>query len=148
MINQPNIIPISDRLYMLVGSWSYEWTTVLNGISVKSVIKVPEGFVYDGASIPRFLWSIFGLSKDGPHRAAALIHDWIYTFDGDLPDGSVCRIFLDENMNLKELDTIDIWRRKDADKLFLKMLKETNLSRFQIYAMYYAVRLFGWSKWN
>ena len=37
---------------------------------------VPGGFVSDGASIPWSLWSFIGGPFDGPHRDAAIIHDY------------------------------------------------------------------------
>ena len=37
---------------------------------------VPRGFVSDGASIPWSLWSFIGGPFDGPHRDAAIIHDY------------------------------------------------------------------------
>lgn len=35
----------------------------------------PAGTVSDGASIPRFAWSLVGGPLDGPYRDAAIIHD-------------------------------------------------------------------------
>ncbi len=40
---------------------------------------VPSGFVSDGASIPWSLWSFIGGPFDGPHRDAAIIHDYFCT---------------------------------------------------------------------
>jgi hypothetical protein len=86
--NQPNIIPVSNTLYLLVEDWKYEWEYDSN---ISAEILIPAGFIYDGASIPRIFWSILGVTRDGVHRAASLVHDWIYTYDGRLPDGSVVR---------------------------------------------------------
>ena len=41
----------------------------------RTVWRVPRGFMSDGASIPRFLWSLAGGPLDGPYRDAALVHD-------------------------------------------------------------------------
>ena len=40
-------------------------------------IRIPEGYHFDGASIPRILWSISGFSPlDRDTMLAALCHDW------------------------------------------------------------------------
>ena len=39
---------------------------------------IKAGFVFDGASIPRFLWRLCGHPLEAPRIAAALIHDWLY----------------------------------------------------------------------
>jgi hypothetical protein len=39
-----------------------------------------RGVVYDGATIPRFAWSIIGGPYEGKYRRAAAIHDPDYTF--------------------------------------------------------------------
>jgi len=36
---------------------------------------VPQGSVVDGASIPKFAWSIIGGPFEGPYREASVIHD-------------------------------------------------------------------------
>ena len=40
-------------------------------------IVIPIGFLFDGASIPRFAWSFIG-SPAGPYLLAALIHDILF----------------------------------------------------------------------
>ncbi len=42
---------------------------------------IPRGFVFDGASCPRGLWS-FCAPVAGPFGEAALIHDWFYSIEG------------------------------------------------------------------
>ncbi|MFN7341534.1 MAG: DUF1353 domain-containing protein [Opitutia bacterium] len=37
---------------------------------------VPEGFISDGASIPRGLWWLFGHPFGGPYRRGAVLHDF------------------------------------------------------------------------
>lgn len=43
----------------------------------EEVYTVPEGFVTDGASIPRFLWGIIGHPL-GLYASAAVLHDYLY----------------------------------------------------------------------
>jgi len=143
--NQPNIIPISNTLYLLVEDWRYEWEYDSN---ISAEILVPAGFIYDGASIPRIFWSILGVTRDGVHRAASLVHDWIYTYDGRLPDGSVVRRIKMSDGSVKVLDTYDKWSRRDCDRFFKKMLLQTSLGWLKTQIIYIAVRCFGWIKWN
>ena len=140
---QPNIAPISTSMYILVNTWTYSWSSK----DVYSSITIPEGFVYDGASIPKIFWSIIGLAPDGIHRAAAIVHDWIYTFKGNLPPGSVKRKIILNDGDVKYLNTIDVWTQKDCDKFFKKMLLQTPLPRWKVKLMFTAVRMFGWTKW-
>lgn len=39
------------------------------------LIKVPDGFAWDGASVPRHFWAI--LPPWGPYSGAALVHDFL-----------------------------------------------------------------------
>lgn len=82
-------------------------------------IKVPKGFITDFASVPRVLY-IFILPY-GKHSSASLIHDWLYS----------------KECNIKTT-------RKEADRIFLKILKEDSVNIFKRKPMYFAVRLFGW----
>lgn len=45
-------------------------------------ITVPNGFISDGASIPKFLWSIVGSPWSGKYTQAAVLHDWLYRREG------------------------------------------------------------------
>ena len=49
------------------------WSDVLNAL-----VRVELGFQTDLASIPRFLWAV--LPPFGRYTNAALVHDWLYTF--------------------------------------------------------------------
>jgi hypothetical protein len=52
------------------------WATT--SLAVVHNMKIPEGFVFDGASIPRVFRWLF--SRVGaPHQVAALLHDWLYS---------------------------------------------------------------------
>ena len=41
-----------------------------------ATFTVPHGYVSDGASIPKLLWSVFGGPFDGAYIRAAILHDW------------------------------------------------------------------------
>jgi len=61
-------------------------------------INVKAGFVFDGASIPRWLWPVCGNPLEAPRLAAALAHDWIYAAkardraDADAIYREICRM--------------------------------------------------------
>ena len=106
--------------------------------SYSLMVAIPMGFVWDGASVPRWLWGVSGIRPDGLIRAAALVHDWWYRGSPLLPDGlrhSVpgCKMTL---------------CRKDADDLFYKISREAGVPRRQAWRAYLAVRMFGKKAWN
>jgi hypothetical protein len=82
------------------------------------VIRVPQGFVTDYASIPRIFRPI--VLPYGKHSGASVVHDYLYSKDCDL----------------------DIERKK-ADKIFLEILKEEGVNPILARLMYVAVRIFG-----
>lgn len=89
---------------------------------------VPKGFVSDGASIPKFAWSIVG-HPFGEYLESAVIHDYPYKF----PDK-----WHKEYKN----------KRKRADWLLLDCMKSQCIKLWKRRIMYRAVRLGGWRFWN
>ena len=82
------------------------------------VIKVPQGFITDYASIPRIFRPI--VLPYGKHSGASVVHDYLYS--------KGC------NLNIE---------RKKADKIFLEILKEEGVNPILARLMYIAVRIFG-----
>ena len=82
-------------------------------------INVPTGFITEFARVPRLLWALF--PRWGKYGNAAVIHDFCY------------------------------WRQKYSrsrvDEIFLEAMGVLGVRCFQKYALYYAVRLFGWIAW-
>lgn len=146
-MKQPHNVPIDGephglkkyRAYELSHDYSYQWR---DG-SFHFRIFIPAGFKYDGASVPRIVWSLVGLRPDGLLRAAALVHDWIYEHKGVLPEGSYQIKSAGQWINL---DTQ--FARKDADKMFKKIMREAGVKRVRRRLAYRAVRLGGWLPWN
>ena len=137
--HHPINVPVADRLYRLEEDYIYCWKID----STKYRITIPAGFTYDGASVPRPVWTISGLTPDGLIRAAALVHDWLYQFKGDLPKGS--HQFFHKNSEWRNV--IGKWNRKDADRLFSRIMREAGVARTKRRRAYRAVRLFGWIAW-
>lgn len=95
-------------------------------LSNDQVIKIPKGYIWDLASVPRLLWGI--CPPDSDAELAFLIHDFLY-----------------ENQ---------IGSRKWADAEMLLWSKRTNgtnkisIRNIDNYVRYYAVRLAGKKAWN
>ena len=85
-------------------------------------ITINKGFDFDGASIPKPLWSIIGSPFTGNYVMAALFHDGLYA--GEVLDRKVC------------------------DDIFLDLMKQYKVSYVKRYAMYLAVRLGGGKVWK
>lgn len=139
-ISQPINIPISERGYRLVAPYCYDWEHQKNTYR----LEVPAGFIYDGASVPRIVWTLSGLRPDGLIRAAATVHDFMYHHKGQLPSGSVRKL---ENP-YSQIQVSLPWSRKNADKLFARMMREAGVSKYRRRLAYLAVRVFGRIWWK
>ena len=85
-------------------------------------IIVKKGFDFDGASIPRALWGLYGNPLSGKFRIAALVHDALYASQ-KVP-------------------------RELADDIFLDLMKQHRVGYMKRQTMYYAVRSAGWYAWR
>lgn len=85
---------------------------IINGRS----FKIPAGFEFDFASVPRMLWPIVP-PIDPKYAAASLLHDMAYA--------------------------AMLWPRKYCDQLFLAAMKESGAPKWKRSLMYIAVRIGG-----
>ena len=85
-------------------------------------ITVKKGFDFDGASIPKWLWSIYGSPLNGNYVVASLIHDGLYA----------------SQLVSKSL----------SDKIFLDVMKQSNVGYIKRTSMYLAVKMFGGKDWK
>lgn len=85
-------------------------------------VYVPEGFLTDGASIPRCLWPIF--SSTGKALYAGVIHDFRYS------------------------PLSDCQNRKLADQELYDGCRECGMGMIKATLVYRAVRLFGGKFWK
>lgn len=83
-------------------------------------ITVPDGFVHDGASIPRAFWQL--IPKSGPYNKAAIVHDFLYW-------AQPCS-------------------RLQSDNLMLLAMTESGVSSATKAAIYRAVRIGGEAAWS
>ena len=80
---------------------------------------IPAGFISDGASIPRALWSTIGSPFYPKFIPAALYHDYLLS----LSDPSLTKSYI--------------------DKEFHRLLLANGVSKFRARLMFWAVRSFG-----
>jgi len=145
LIEQPDIRPFLTRRgweYRLNSPYFYEWEKS----GVRRRLKIAAGFAYDGASVPRPLWTLTGIERDGLQRAAALVHDVMYRHAGRLPDG-VQEIWSDGHLEWEPMHEVR-WTRAEADALFCRMLREAGVGALQRRMMYRGVRALGWMFWK
>ena len=122
IMKNPDIRPIGPSLYRLEEDVSYLVGCV--------PVFIRKGFVYDGASIPRPVWSLVGLYPGGVMEEPALLHDYLYIHGGVV---SVSR---------------DRISRAMVDKAFFDMMIASGVRKSQAYICYAAVRIFGGMFWN
>lgn len=115
---QPDAMDLGFRWKKLHSPYMCTWDQ--DGVKVR--LTVPAGFVYNGASVPQVLWSVFP-----PHALdrAAVFHDFIYRAAGVLPFGShqYLREMLTPGVSRWETMT-PVWTRSQADSLFLDQLAQ------------------------
>jgi hypothetical protein len=114
-VGKLSITPSGSKHWILTESLLY-----VNNNARK--IQVPAGFKFDGASIPRGLWSFVGHPLNGKHARAAVIHDYMY-FTG-------------------------VGGKEEADKTFLEAMKVDGVSKIRRTLMYWAVKYFGGSAYE
>ena len=91
-------------------------------IDGKSIIRVPEGFVTDFASIPRFFWRMWP-PVGGDYDKAAVVHDYLYDNPGDRT-------------------------RVECDDVLKDAMETLGVGRFTRFCIYRGVRLGGRGIWN
>ena len=85
-------------------------------------ITVKKGFDFDGASIPKWLWSIYGSPLNGNYVVASLIHDGLYASQ--------------------------LVSKMVADNIFLDLMKQSKVGYVKRTSMYLAVKMFGGKDWK
>jgi hypothetical protein len=86
-----------------------------------NIYRIPNGFVWDGASIPCYVRWVIGKPFDRHFIEASLIHDWCYT--------------------------VHLFSRMESDDLLYEYLIHNKTPESKAKIMYEAVRLVGLSAW-
>ena len=106
----------------VLGEQAYAVVSPLVYENDELILQVNPKFDFDGASVPQCLWS-FGFSPmTGGYQRSACLHDALYA--SEYFDRDVC------------------------DKLFLEAMESEGVGYMKRYAMYSAVRAFGWMVWK
>jgi len=135
---KPVIIPTAGKgfwgaikMWILGGrTWEIakDWNYTLGGVNY----IIPKGFVFDGASVPKFLAS--WLSPVGVLLVGGLVHDYAYKYTVLLKKGGKT--------------TSDSMTQKEADVVFRDINIEQNGFQFLNYLAYWALRIGGFAAWN
>ncbi len=128
MIEMPILrpVPIPTKglsFWKRIGVWRHttrKWE-VMEDWQYKNAFFTPKGFIFDGASVPRFLW--WFLSPTGLLLIPSLVHDNGYKYGGT-------------------------WPRKHWDDLFRVVTKEVTGTTIIPWIAWAAVRLGGWKAWR
>lgn len=116
----PIIQPVegSDTKWRSVKDYGCEFTQD----DVKVIIRIAEGFIFDGLTIPRLLWRVVGHPLQGKALPGGFVHDLLYS-TALLP-------------------------RDVADRIFMLILKRNGVPAYKYNIMYRAVRLCGKSRYG
>ncbi len=117
-MKQPVLRPRPPKKQILMQF--YELSLVPFGLNLD--IAIQPMFIWDGASIPRALWSLIGSPYHPKFQAASLVHDYLYKYQ--------------------------LCSRKEADKVFYWILRANGVSKDQAKQMYLGVRAGGFIAWN
>lgn len=101
-----------------------------------TIIMIPRGFIFDGASTPKFLWGL--LDPVGILLIQGLIHDFGYRYD--------YLWAFDENRQLYKLYLHA--GRKFWDDMFLDVGNDLLDMQVTGYLSWGALRSFGWIAWD
>lgn len=112
---------ITPTKWQLTGDFFYYF----NESDKEKGILIPRNFITDFASSPRLLWSL--VPPTGRYTKAAVLHDYLYSKDEEL------------ELNIS---------RKQADKIFLNAMQVLGVKKWRAYAMYFAVRIFGFKAYK
>jgi hypothetical protein len=85
---------------------------------VEYVVKIPAGYTFDGASIPKIAWLVVGSPFEPDFQLAACVHDWFCEHTAD-----------------------DYQSRVIGDATFFKLLTDANVPKWRRVLMYLGVRL-------
>ena len=119
--------PFPDKLHLDDGgmrgaSRLFIISAVFRVLTSRGMVRIPVGFISDGASIPVIFWSL--LSPFGPWFHPALFHDWGYS------------------------EHNSIFTRAEVDAIFKELMFNVGVPWHKREIIYRAVRLFGGSSYR
>lgn len=112
---------LEDPIYKDVpGGRSRQLINTVDVFGLDWATTIPAGFIYDGASVPRILWSLY--PPFGSYNRASLLHDWFYR-------SGECT-------------------RAQADWRFLEAMVFDEVPKRKRWPMYIGCRIGAWVSWN
>lgn len=138
-MKQPDARAINEKEFALFQDFPVR--IVYGGFDM--IITVPKGFVFDGATVPRILWTLSGLYPAGLIMAGSCIHDWLYKRRRRKVRVQVFNDIL-KVWEKKHM----IFTRKEADDIMRIVNTLSGMDSKDIERAYFAVRTFGWILWQ
>ena len=141
-VSAPRQVLLPDlRRFRLADQATYTWRMPeREGPAGVYRLVVPEGFEHDFASVPRLLWALVAPLDLG---IASLFHDWLYRRAGraETLRWTGAQGALWEPVR-------EPWTRRDADRLFARLMREQGVARWRRRLAYLGVRWFAGSVWG
>jgi len=110
---------IVKRVVGVKNTWIVQQPLIYQKINL--CIKVPKGFIFDFASVPKLFWNIFP-PNGGRYDRAACLHDWLYA--------------------------THIYTKSESDYIFYIAMLDDKTPKWKAKLFYWAVKLFGKSAWK
>jgi len=110
-----DLIDVDNDIWELRDNW-------LSQMVSQKCVLIKKGMTTDGASIPRYCWSIIGHPLSGWILPHALAHDALYS--------------------------AELLSRKECDEFLLLSMKQAGVSWLRRNTVWSAVRMFGGSVWS
>lgn len=89
---------------------------------------IREGYVYNGADIPKFIWSLVGSKSQPEYLVASLAHDYMIEYTD-----VIYNVILNKKMNIKEY-------RRLTTLVFRELLKEYDTKTIKANIMAFCVQ--------
>lgn len=144
-------IQVDHYRYELADDWYYSWEVTEGDYTYYHDIAIYQGTKTDGNSVPRIAWTISGILPDGLNRAAGLVHDIGYRYQGDLDNkinsSHTMYVVHKDSPNIKKQVSPTKFTRKQMDKLYARLLREAGEPEKKRRKAYKWVRLLGWYAW-
>ena len=121
----------TTRKWCITEDWKF--SLQMGGQKTVTSYLIPKGFIFDGASVPKFARS--WLSPMGVLLSGGLVHDYVYKFE-------TLRLTGKKPKAMPKKD------QKWADQLFRDICCDVNGFKVLNHIAYYALRLGGFMAWR
>jgi hypothetical protein len=139
-----DLVYVGENEYYTDKENTWEWKKA----AIEFRIVLNAWFNTDIASIPGLfgLSKLLGFERDGLHRRAAVLHDMLYLviklYGGIIP-AHIGRYEIKNPETGQWEPATTVWKRKDADAMFLHFMLLDGVTPWKARTMYQAVRTFG-----